>query len=411
MIHSRDKPFPKDEDLSKKYPVIVEDEKPMPPPKKRFNKKKLKQDEAKPNEEFEGHDSAVIEDRPTSNPQPPLPTTPSPLKRQVPEKSSSSDDNPEEDFKPPTPRKRSKRKSEPVIESSIFSHSPEELEKISKNALKRRKANKAEPRKRRAANKWTAQEDRKLIQLVKDYGPKNWRFLAEFFENKTSGQLSQHWNRVLCPDIRKGSWDVEEEELLFKLHESYGESWTQIAAHIPNRTDIQCHYQFWRALESRSHKWTAMEKKFLLQGFENILTKSWTWTDVAASVSEKKKSSPPRTALECKQFYENWMKEKEQRAKDGLPEDPDTFVSDSSDENESESKEHKKNKVIPSHSAIAVPEGTSEQRTNMDQATNLIAEILKAASQLRDEDSSALINLAQAVPLIEVQPPSLVDAN
>jgi len=71
----------------------------------------------------------------------------------------------------------------------------------------------------------------------------------------------------------------------------------------------------------------------------------------------------------------------------------------------------KKNKVIPSHSAIAVPEGTSEQRTNMDQATNLIAEILKAASQLRDEDSSALINLAQAVPLIEVQPPSLVDAN
>jgi len=47
---------------------------------------------------------------------------------------------------------------------------------------------------------------------------------------------AQHWKRVLCPVIRKGSWDDIEELKLFQLVEKYGQSWKNIASEIGTRT-------------------------------------------------------------------------------------------------------------------------------------------------------------------------------
>lgn len=55
---------------------------------------------------------------------------------------------------------------------------------------------------------------------------------------RTHSHSAQHWKRVLCPVIRKGSWDDTEELKLFQLVEKYGQSWKNIASEIGTRTGM-----------------------------------------------------------------------------------------------------------------------------------------------------------------------------
>lgn len=156
-------------------------------------------------------------------------------------------------------------------------------------------------------NKWTKQESEKLIRLVFEFGDKSWKKIAEQLGGgKTGAQCAQHWKRVLSPEIRKGSWDDQEEELLFTLVQKHGQSWKNIAAEIKTRTDIQCRYQYQKACLSRGCDWLAQEdvllrKKVALSYQEH---RPIAWTEVSKFIARAKLTKIPRTALECK---ERWV--------------------------------------------------------------------------------------------------------
>jgi len=156
-------------------------------------------------------------------------------------------------------------------------------------------------------NKWTKQESEKLIRLVFEFGDKSWKKIAEQLGGgKTGAQCAQHWKRVLSPEIRKGSWDDQEEEMLFSLVQKHGQSWKNIAAEIKTRTDIQCRYQYQKACLSRGCDWLPQEdvllrKKVSLSFQER---RQISWTEVAKFIARAKLTKIPRTALECK---ERWM--------------------------------------------------------------------------------------------------------
>jgi len=119
---------------------------------------------------------------------------------------------------------------------------------------------------RKSPNKWTKEENQKLGALVAHYGEKKWkRISAEMGGQKTGAQCAQHWKRVLSPEIRKGHWDENEEDLLLRLVVQYGSCWKKIAKKIPQRTDIQCRYQYLKAKQSREVKWDAKEDESLIK--------------------------------------------------------------------------------------------------------------------------------------------------
>ena len=84
---------------------------------------------------------------------------------------------------------------------------------------------------------WTKEEDLKLIELVKQFGPEKWSNISTYLPGRLGKQCRERWYNHLNPEIRKTGWSKEEEWALFLLHRKYGNSWSTFSEKIPGRTD------------------------------------------------------------------------------------------------------------------------------------------------------------------------------
>jgi hypothetical protein len=91
----------------------------------------------------------------------------------------------------------------------------------------------------RIKGRWTPEEDAKLIELVKKYGTKNWRFIASHLRGRLPKQCRERWYNQLDPTIKKDSLSAEEWDVLKRYHEKLGNRWSEISKYIPGRTANQ----------------------------------------------------------------------------------------------------------------------------------------------------------------------------
>ena len=94
-----------------------------------------------------------------------------------------------------------------------------------------------QPRKRPLTKKFkfTAEEDKKLKELVDQYG-REWSKIASMLPGRTGRQCRDRWANYVDPNISTKPWTQQDDNLLLQKYNEIGAHWRVLANCFPSRS-------------------------------------------------------------------------------------------------------------------------------------------------------------------------------
>ncbi|PAN30535.1 hypothetical protein GQ55_5G286100 [Panicum hallii var. hallii] len=133
---------------------------------------------------------------------------------------------------------------------------------------------------------WSPEEDEKLYNHIIRYGVGCWSSVPKLAGLERCGKSCRlRWINYLRPDLKRGSFSQQEEDLIISLHKILGNRWSQIASQLPGRTDNEIK-NFWNS---------CIKKKLRQRGIDPATHKPLEDDEAAANSGEA-----PRD--DCKQL-------------------------------------------------------------------------------------------------------------
>ena len=129
--------------------------------------------------------------------------------------------------------------------------------------------------------KWSKQEDDALRLAVDEIGAKNWKQIAARIHGRSEVQCLHRWQKVLKPSLIKGPWTADEDRKVEELVKKYGaKKWSLIASNLPGRIGKQCRERWHNHLNPEISKkpWTEEEDRTILQSH---ITLGNRWAEIA----------------------------------------------------------------------------------------------------------------------------------
>ncbi|CAL4896686.1 unnamed protein product [Urochloa decumbens] len=106
---------------------------------------------------------------------------------------------------------------------------------------------------------WTKEEDQRLVAYIKAHGEGCWRSLPKAAGLLRCGKSCRlRWINYLRPDLKRGNFTEEEDDVIIKLHQILGNKWSLIAGRLPGRTDNEIK-NYWN---------THIKRKLLARGID-----------------------------------------------------------------------------------------------------------------------------------------------
>ncbi|URE18901.1 hypothetical protein MUK42_10845 [Musa troglodytarum] len=101
---------------------------------------------------------------------------------------------------------------------------------------------------------WTSVEDEILVNYVNRFGEGNWNAVRKHTELRRCGKSCRlRWINHLRPNLKKGAFTEDEEQLVIALHARLGNRWAQMAAFLPGRTDNEIK-NYWNTRKKRCQR-------------------------------------------------------------------------------------------------------------------------------------------------------------
>ena len=102
-------------------------------------------------------------------------------------------------------------------------------------------------KKRAARNTFSIEEDKKLNDLVAQYGM-DWKQIAIYMPGRNARQVKERWRNYLSSDVEYRPWTSDEDDLLYKKYREFGPRWKEISRFFEKRTEVHVKNR-WRLLQ------------------------------------------------------------------------------------------------------------------------------------------------------------------
>jgi hypothetical protein len=145
--------------------------------------------------------------------------------------------------------------------NNINSNNTSLTESLQKNITTRLRTFLVNPLKLKIA-KWSQDEDEKLKNIVQEKGSRNWKKIAEYFENKSALQCFYRYNRI----VKKNSeWNEDDVKKLKNWVQKYGQSsWTNCAKYMNEKTPKNCREKWQLISKDDESIWSNLDEAYLL---------------------------------------------------------------------------------------------------------------------------------------------------
>ncbi|XP_047317474.1 trichome differentiation protein GL1-like [Impatiens glandulifera] len=117
---------------------------------------------------------------------------------------------------------------------------------------------------------WMEEEDELLKEYVTKNGKGKWNRIARTTDLKRCGKSCRlRWLNYLNPNVKRDTFQEDEDDLIIRLHKLLGNRWSLIAGRIPGRTDNQVKNR-WNTFLSKKIGTIKKYKKRVRTSFQTI---------------------------------------------------------------------------------------------------------------------------------------------
>jgi hypothetical protein len=103
-------------------------------------------------------------------------------------------------------------------------------------------------------NAWSREEDDILARVVEQYGASKWTKVAAHLPGRMGKQCRERWFNHLTPEVKKGAWSPEEDDLIMRAVQQHGTKWSVIVKQLPGRSDNAIKNRYYSAVRKANRQ-------------------------------------------------------------------------------------------------------------------------------------------------------------
>ena len=234
---------------------------------------------------------------------------------------------------------------------------------------------------------WTLEEDKLLMDWIKQNGAKNWTKCAHFIPGRSGKQCREHWNNSLNTEIVKGNWSSEEDFLIMKFYQKLNGSWKKMIPIFKSRTENSIKNRFYSQLRKIASKYIKTGKKEYSTkfGLETLLK----YFDIGMEEAKKRYlKEHPMSDIELEVYIkniENKVKNKPKGEKFIDLDISDKNNNTKNNKNDNNNKINDEKNITDNHNKINDDKNLNDNNIDINESEDEFNESLKKFSK-KDED-------------------------